>query len=677
MNEQKLVEPVVIVDNSGPYVDLKSRGASADDLLPTEKKSMALIVGCKDSPVARAQSFEEELDRLKKITRELKIDSASGNIVLAPCSTSLPATLLGQASIVKLEDNSITMYGSVEDLLDEAEFSVSNRGFPCYKGNPFMNTRIVINGIIRSIDENGDSYYLCSAILNNQVTSYKIPVGKFTKGEWLYKIPGFAVFGTKRAMDNIIFQYLNILVSAVGNYSEEYLSRKPGFHKIQGENVYLTPDGVIGSSNFFAKAEFGQSFGNLPQTVGDIRSFVGMAALTPNLWIAGTLLLYIVLGFIKSLFKEAKFPVKFVAFLAGASGTHKTSLALAMTQIQRTDSPEFILKSTKAGLEAGYRKFKDAIMLIDDLAPTDDASQRRLMENNLETILRAFGDGTGGKRNYDFQSSDFKVEQYEAESGAIITGEYISSMGSSLARMLILPLNAGDVDTTLLTNIQRCPRLAPFMYGFLRYVTRRYDEIVNFIEQWVAHRAQVRPKFAHSRTGEYEAQLLAAAELLVKYGLDMHQLTKGEAESLRGYFCRCIQAAIEYNNQKAVAASPLTLLSTAIVDAIGRESLQIFSLRTCVGKDAHVILQDESAYYLRPADVLKIYDQYRKENGIIGTSRSAEYLGEQLTNANILEPIQEGKIIRKARKIPGAGSTRYWKLDKQKLYAAANAGGNG
>ena len=55
----------------------------------------------------------------------------------------------------------------------------------------------------------------------------------------------------------------------------------------------------------------------------------------------------------------------------------KTSLALAMTQVENKKTPTYTLKATGAGLEAGFRDYKDAVMLIDDLAPTNDTAMER------------------------------------------------------------------------------------------------------------------------------------------------------------------------------------------------------------------------------------------------------------------------------------------------------------
>ena len=76
------------------------------------------------------------------------------------------------------------------------------------------------------------------------------------------------------------------------------------------------------------------------------------------------------------------------------------------------------------------------------------------MLDNLELLIRSYGDGTGKKRNYDFQDMNFDAEQYTAEGGNLVTGEYIDGAESSLARCLILRLKKGDVDKDKLSFLQ-------------------------------------------------------------------------------------------------------------------------------------------------------------------------------------------------------------------------------
>lgn len=104
--------------------------------------------------------------------------------------------------------------------------------------------------------------------------------------------------------------------------------------------------------------------------------------------------MFAVMSFSYSLLKMADILPKFVLFVNGPRGSYKTSMSLILTQLERTESPKYNLKARAAGLETGYKEYKDAVMLVDDLAPTEELRERNIMQSNLELVVRAFGDGT-------------------------------------------------------------------------------------------------------------------------------------------------------------------------------------------------------------------------------------------------------------------------------------------
>lgn len=456
------------------------------------------------------------------------------------------------------------------------------------------------------------------------------------------------------------------------NGYQEYEIDKPGWTETENGLCYVTQRGCIGNTFLSIRSVRGQDFGIISNNSGQLLEYLRMMDLTPRNPATVIIVLNTVLGFLHFLFKKCGIPIKFLLFLYGKRGTMKTSLALTMTQISNKKTAEYPLTSTGAGLEAGFGIYKNAIMLADDLKPSQNIYEQRALHSNLELLVRCYGDGTGRKRNYDFQSSDVQVRQYEAEGGLIVTGEYVTGVESSLSRCLLLPLNEFDVDTNLLTEIQADERcLARFMLGFLDYVTKSQCQILTMISQ---NCKEYRNKMlnikglSNPRYAEYYAQLLMASDILIKYGLDMQQIDFKHAEMLKQRFEGAIMTVICDNNRKLVEESPLVQLCTAIVSAIESEEYFIADVTAIPGDIKRTILEDSTNYYIPQPLIKSMKDCYDKDNGCsCSTMSTSKALSKLLADGGIISPIREGNDIRYAKKLTGHGNIRYMILNKAKL----------
>lgn len=566
------------------------------------------------------------------------------------------------------------MYKSVElskFMFNDGEFQTLFDGKLYYQGEEVMNCVICIDHIVASDKR---TCYECSVYINGKIYHKTIQANIFFTGLWLQdSIPGFATSVEKNKAMKLIYKYLNCLVKKTQGKNICNQCNKPGWTEHERYMIYVTPDGTIPNVGLQIVSVYGQRFGNVgdPER-GNVRTFLSMARLTPRTWTAPIILLYDVMCFSYSLYKKAGLLPKFLLFLNGKRGCYKTSLSLLMTQIERRDSPEYSLKATAAGIEAGYRKYKDAVMLVDDLAPCTELRELNNMKSNVERLVRAFGDGTGIKRNFDFCDSDKDLEQYEAEGGAIITGEFVTGCESSLARCLILPLARADVDVMLMTELQKDEGLLPnFMAKFIEYLAMNYQGIVSYISERGKHyRTNLNGKFSNARYGEYYAQLAVAAELLVqKYGYETGQLSQADCDQQLEVFMYSIQQAIEYNDHALMEESPITLLCRAIIMKIDSNMFAVVPKNSKVNNEIHHILETEDAYYIRAEDIYAMKNSYDHENGIFRAEYKAATLANMLCDAGIARRIHEGKTVRTGRKI---GNARYVEINKKKLFEQAN-----
>lgn len=543
-------------------------------------------------------------------------------------------------------------------------YQASEDGDIYYGGLPMMNGAVRMTGadVVK-----GKTKYTCEVFCEGGEYQYTLPASVFFGGKWLHDVPLLHLYPQIKLSD--IRDYLSGLVECLDESKVVKHVEKPGWQDVDGRLAYVTPDGLLGSDNRRTVSDHGQRFGNMdPRLIGRIEAFLNMINLTPNSAVAAIIVLYNVIGFLRELFKRAGMAPKFILFVLGTSGSQKTSLALATTQIERADSPAFTMDATRAGLECGFKSYKDAIMLIDDLAPSDVTETRRKRQNNLEAITRSFGDGTGKKRNNEYLQPGQEISQYEAEGGAIITGEYYEGCASSLARNLVLHLERGDVDLAMLTKIQNCPPLAPFMFGFLQHIAADSDRVIAFIrERTQRYRLEAQGKYSHARYVEYQAQLMTAADLLTQYGVDTNQIPEARGTQLNALLYRAITQTIVQNDIESIDKSQIRILCSALVTGIDQRYLPVFQFGAPVERGLHVILEDETSYYIQQTDILDIKSRYDEANGINSYKVSANSLAKLLAENQLVDEIKEGDRIRYGKKYSRYGNTRYVRIDKAKL----------
>lgn len=535
--------------------------------------------------------------------------------------------------------------------------------------NPIPQTNAAIQ--VERLIEGKNSRYICEVSINGGYPVCKVvPVNKFTDGKWLKEIPCFGVIGGRKG-NELVKEYLNQLVMVFNGERINEID-KPGWIPWKRTWCYVTPRGIVGNHSEVVLSMYGQDFGekNHNAHIGHLREFLEMECLSTCNPAAIIICLYVVLSFLHTLFKEAGVPVKFLLFIHGKGGSMKTSLALAMTQIENRKTPKYTLKSTSAGLETGFRDYKDAVMLIDDLAPTQDLSEQRVLEHNLELMIRSFGDGTGRKRSNDYLKAD-KAGQYEAEGGAIITGEYVTGVVSSLARSLFLPLRRSDVDTILLTMIQEDEsRLSRFMFHFLSYIGQNSYRYIQFIaRQCKIYRKNKQGQYSNQRYAEYYADLKTASDVLLQYGMETHQLNGEQFKSYDSKHEAAISAVINANSRNLSAESPIVQLCNAITEAISSGKYLIRSIGNTCGMLDRTILEDSLFYYVPQPFLKRMKEEYDKENGYRSarTASTSKYISRLLAEHDVIVPVQEGKDLRYSKKLTGYGNIRYVLMKKDKL----------
>jgi hypothetical protein len=231
----------------------------------------------------------------------------------------------------------------------------------------------------------------------------------------------------------------------------------------------------------------------------------------------------------------------FSLYLAGPSGSQKTSLALVIQSLWGGhEAPPASWEATANALEAFGFAAKDALLLIDDYAPQASEQKQRELQAKAARVLRSQGNGTGRGR---MRADGTLAGDRPPRGSLLVTGEDLPPGHSIRARCLFLEVERGEMNLGLLTKAQALARegvYARALSGWLRWLAQDLD----------AHRARVhersdalRPRYSstHGRTTDALARLQATWELYRDYaaavGVDLSAL-EGEVLEALGHVLR-------------------------------------------------------------------------------------------------------------------------------------------
>jgi len=235
----------------------------------------------------------------------------------------------------------------------------------------------------------------------------------------------------------------------------------------------------------------------------------------------------------------------FSVFLAGSTGVMKTAVAAIAQAHEGKGFNERNLPgnwiSTGNALEKSAYLAKDMIFVVDDFVPgaAQDANATHRLADRL---LRGQGNRAGRAR----MNRDRSLQAEYFPRGLIVsTGEEVPRGSSLRGRMLILEINKGDVDTSILTELQKYATQGALMgakSGFVRWLAPKMDELKQTLpSQKNERRNEIRQSSrGHSRTSGILACLMVTLDLFCEYATEVRCLTDEEAANFRKEGCKHI-----------------------------------------------------------------------------------------------------------------------------------------
>jgi hypothetical protein len=367
-----------------------------------------------------------------------------------------------------------------------------------------------------------------------RIRRFEVPAASFSSMGWVARHLGASSFVYPG------FGYEKHAAVAIQSLSGEITERRyfahTGWREIEGEWAYLHAGGAIGPKRPLTGVEVAMGDGRLGDLVlpeppeGEalveaVRASLRFLDLAPP-GVAFPLLAAVY----RAALGEAS-PVDLSVHLVGPTGAYKTEItALIQTHYGAAFNGRNLpgnWESTDNSLEKQAFLLKDAVLVVDDFAPTGTTGDVARMHRRADRLLRAQGNRSGRGRMW----ADGTLRPQYHPRGLVVSSGEDTPRGQSLrARMLISEISPGDVDLDVLTQMQRAAAeglLASAMSGYVAYLAPRMGELK---ESLSARQKELRAigVGAHARTPDVVASLALGLETFLQFATEVGAVTKSE-----------------------------------------------------------------------------------------------------------------------------------------------------
>jgi len=312
-----------------------------------------------------------------------------------------------------------------------------------------------------------------------------------------------------------------------------------GWCEIDGDWVYLHANGAIGDRGNITsvivepEGPLAQIYLNDPLEGDELRSAIKASLeileLAPD-WIAVPTLAAVYRATLSEIL-TADFSLHY----AGSTGVFKSEIA-ALAQAHfgvsfRRENLPANWSSTANFLE--YQAFlaKDTILVIDDFSPCGTQADVARFHRDADRVFRGAGNRSGRGR---LRSDGTARRSYIPRCLLISTGEDLPRGQSLRSRLLVVEVNAGDVDPEKLTLAQQARNKGDFaaaMSGFLRWFAPQLDVMkrkLPKLKQELCSKAT--RETLHRRIPDIVANLALGLKLFLEFAWEIKAISERQKE---------------------------------------------------------------------------------------------------------------------------------------------------
>jgi hypothetical protein len=458
-----------------------------------------------------------------------------------------------------------------------------------YSTSPTQLTNFVAEIVSDVVEDDGAEerhtfeIEVCSG---GRVRRFEVPAASFASMGWVARHLGASAFVYPG------WGYEKHAAVAIQSLSGEITERRyfahTGWREIEGEWAYLHAGGAIGPKGPLTGVEVAMGDGRLgdfvlPEPPENAALVEAVRASLRLLDLAPPEVAYPLLAAVYRAALGEAVPLDLSVHLAGPTGAFKTELT-AITQAHY--GSEFNGRSlpgnwssTENTLEKQAFLVKDAVLTVDDFAPTGTTADIARLHRTADRLLRAQGNRSGRGR----MRPDGSLRPQYYPRGLILSSGEDTPRGQSLrARMLISEISPGDVDLNVLTQMQRAAAeglLAGAMSGYVAYLAPRMGGLKESLpaRQKVLRAIGVG---AHARTPDVVASLALGLETFLQFATEVGAVTKSEAgETLDSGWKALIDAAAAQAEHQS-SEEPTQQFRELLEAAIGGGDAHLADART-------------------------------------------------------------------------------------------------
>lgn len=360
-----------------------------------------------------------------------------------------------------------------------------------------------------------------------------------------------------------------------GEVEERTVYGHTGWRERDGAWLYLHAGGAIGPHGAAGAVEVA-----LPEALARYRLPAPpegddlRAALQASLGVAAVAPEPVSLPLLGATYRAALGGTDFSLFLVGPTGIGKSELAALCQQHYGAGLDARHLPgswtSTGNALEGLAFLCKDAVLVVDDFAPSGNQADVQRFHRDAERILRAQGNRAGRQR----MTATAELRAARWPRGLVLaTGEDVPRGQSARARALILEVGPGDLRWDHLGVRQRLAAQGAYaaaLAGFLRWVAPQYEAVQRRL---VAEAARLRDEAgasaAHRRTPGIVGELGAAWLILLDFAVEAGAITAGEAESAWRQAWAALGSAAGAQARHQAASEPAARFLALLGSALG------------------------------------------------------------------------------------------------------------
>lgn len=284
--------------------------------------------------------------------------------------------------------------------------------------------------------------------------------------------------------------------------------------------------------------------------------------------------LYAHLALLWTLFDAAGYPPHVLLFIKGMTGSLKTAVASLLFNFSADPKSNISasFRDTSASMEVVMGAYKDRVLLVDDFCPAASENARRILEQNLEQLIRFYGDGIAKSR------TNPKLEETHEKRPhglCVITGEDSAGSYSSLLRCLFITVQPDTYDKVLLAEFQDNPALwTEYLKVFVDFCTKRADAIISFVKtRFPVLRDRAAQVIAERRLIDAYACLSLTAEIVLNFVAPHLNMSDSDKTAVYARYDAAILETCRRSAEEAKEADPVQVFARLVCEGIDKQTL--------------------------------------------------------------------------------------------------------